>query len=72
VVTIYTTCFNIVKLYILPTQCIYVFHVVLTINRDCFPKRSIAAEVTTFNTRLRHKQQDYNNIGGYDIYGYIQ
>jgi hypothetical protein len=31
-------CMYIITLCILPTQCIYVFHVVLTINRDCFPK----------------------------------
>jgi hypothetical protein len=38
VVTICTTCFNMLKLYIPPTQCICVFHMVLTINSDCFPK----------------------------------
>jgi hypothetical protein len=31
-------CFNILKLYILATECIGVFHMVLTINRDFFPK----------------------------------
>jgi hypothetical protein len=39
VVTIYTTCFNTLKLCILPTQCIYVFPMVLTINSDCFPRQ---------------------------------
>jgi hypothetical protein len=29
------TCFNIPKLRILPTECIYVFRTVLTINNDC-------------------------------------
>jgi hypothetical protein len=38
VVSIRTTCFNIPPLCILPTQCICVFRMVLTINRDCFPK----------------------------------
>jgi hypothetical protein len=33
-ITIYTTRFNILKFCILPTQCICVFHVVLTVNRD--------------------------------------
>jgi hypothetical protein len=39
VVTICTTCYNTLKLCILPTQCICVFRVVLTINTDCFPKQ---------------------------------
>jgi hypothetical protein len=26
-------------LYILPTECIHVFRMVLTINSDCFPKQ---------------------------------
>jgi hypothetical protein len=38
-VTICTTRFNTPKLYILPTQCICVFRMVLTINSDCFPKQ---------------------------------
>jgi hypothetical protein len=36
---IHTTSFNILKLCILPTECIFVFRVVLTINSDCFPKQ---------------------------------
>jgi hypothetical protein len=39
VITIYTTHFNILKLCILPTQCICVFHVVLTINIGYFSKQ---------------------------------
>jgi hypothetical protein len=39
VVTICTTFFNILKLYILPTQCICVFRMVLTVNSDCFPQQ---------------------------------
>jgi hypothetical protein len=39
VVTVCTTFFNTPKLCILPTQCIYVFRMVLTINSDCFPKQ---------------------------------
>jgi hypothetical protein len=27
------------NLYILPTECIYVFRMILTANSDCFPKR---------------------------------
>jgi hypothetical protein len=27
------------KLHILPTECIYVFRMVLTINSNCFPKQ---------------------------------
>jgi hypothetical protein len=38
VVSICTTRFNIIKLCILPTQCICVFRMVLTINSECFPK----------------------------------
>jgi hypothetical protein len=38
-ITKYTTRFNILKLCILPTQCICVFHVVLTMNIGCFPKQ---------------------------------
>jgi hypothetical protein len=34
-----TTCFNIKKLIIMPTQCIYVFHAIRTINRDYFPNQ---------------------------------
>jgi hypothetical protein len=34
-----TARFNILKLRILPTQCIYVFRVILTINSDYFPKQ---------------------------------
>jgi hypothetical protein len=39
VVSIRTTCFNTLKLCILPTECICVFHMDLTINSDCFPKQ---------------------------------
>jgi hypothetical protein len=39
VVTICATFYNIQKLCILPTQCIYVFRMVLTVNSDCFPKQ---------------------------------
>jgi hypothetical protein len=35
-VTICTNFFNILKLCNLPTECICVFHMVLTINIDCF------------------------------------
>jgi hypothetical protein len=38
-VTIYTIRFNILKLCILSTQCICVFHVVLTIDIGYFPKQ---------------------------------
>jgi hypothetical protein len=34
VVIIYTTCFNIVKLCILPAECIFVFRMVLTVDSD--------------------------------------
>ena len=37
VVTIYTTRFNIRQLYVLPTQCIYVFSMELRTNSDYFP-----------------------------------
>jgi hypothetical protein len=37
--TIYATCFNIIILCILPTECICVFRMVLTINSDCFHKQ---------------------------------
>jgi hypothetical protein len=30
----FTTCFNMLKLCILPTQCIYLFRMVLTVNSD--------------------------------------
>jgi hypothetical protein len=40
-VTICTTRFNVVKLCILPTQCISVFRMVFTIKSDCFPKEGI-------------------------------
>jgi hypothetical protein len=39
VVSIYATCFIIKTLFILPTQCICLFRMVLTINSDCFPKQ---------------------------------
>jgi hypothetical protein len=39
VVTICTTCFNTLKLCILPTQCVCVFRMILTISSDCFPKQ---------------------------------
>jgi hypothetical protein len=39
VVSICTTCSNILQPIILTTQCIYVFHMILTINSDCFPKQ---------------------------------
>jgi hypothetical protein len=32
----YTTCFNIPRLCLLPTQCIFMFHTVLTINSEVF------------------------------------
>jgi hypothetical protein len=38
-IIIYTTRFNILKFCILPTQCICVSRMVLTINGDCFPKQ---------------------------------
>jgi hypothetical protein len=34
-----TICYNAQKLCILPTECIYVFHIVLSIISDYFPKR---------------------------------
>jgi hypothetical protein len=37
--TVLTTCFNTLKLYILPTQYICVFRMVLTVNSDYFPKQ---------------------------------
>jgi hypothetical protein len=40
--TVVTRCIarlNIQKLCILPTDCIYVLRIVLTINSDCFPKQ---------------------------------
>jgi len=37
VVTIYTTCFNIEELNIVPTKCFYVFHMILTIKSSYFP-----------------------------------
>jgi hypothetical protein len=39
VVAVCTNLFDVQKLCILPTQCIYVFHMVLTINSDYFPKQ---------------------------------
>jgi hypothetical protein len=39
VVTICTTCFSLLELCILHTECICVFRMVLTINSDCFPKQ---------------------------------
>jgi hypothetical protein len=39
VVTMHTTCYNILKLCILARECIYVFRMVLTINSDCFSKQ---------------------------------
>jgi hypothetical protein len=38
-VTMCTTCFKIKILFILPTECMYMFYVVLTINSNCFPKQ---------------------------------
>jgi hypothetical protein len=38
-VIVCTACFNILKLYILPTECVVVFHMVLTINSEFFPKQ---------------------------------
>jgi hypothetical protein len=37
--TIRTTCFNILKLGILRIHCVCVFHMIPTINSDCFPKQ---------------------------------
>jgi hypothetical protein len=39
VATICTTCFNISKPCIIPTECIFVFRMVLTLNIDYFPKQ---------------------------------
>jgi hypothetical protein len=39
VVTVCVTCFNIQKLCIFPTHYMYVFHVILRINSDCYPKQ---------------------------------
>ena len=33
---VYTACFNMQELYILPTEYICVFRMVLTVNSDCF------------------------------------
>lgn len=38
-VIICTTCFNIQILCVLPTQCIYVFHMILAVNCCYFPKQ---------------------------------
>jgi hypothetical protein len=37
-VLICTTLFNVLNLYILPTEYIRVFHMVLKMYSDCFPK----------------------------------
>jgi hypothetical protein len=37
--TVYTAYVNFSFVYILPTECICVFHMVLKINSDCFPKQ---------------------------------
>jgi hypothetical protein len=39
VLTIFTTYFNILKLLILPTDCVCVLRMVLTIESDYFPKQ---------------------------------
>jgi hypothetical protein len=49
VVTICTTCFKMPKLCNVPTQCIYVFHMVLTIKSNSFPKQhQLIGEVMFF------------------------
>jgi hypothetical protein len=40
VVNMCTTCFNNQYLCILPTECIYGFHMILRVNRDDSPKQS--------------------------------
>jgi hypothetical protein len=39
VVTVYTTCINMLKLWVIPTECICMLRMVLTINSDFFPKQ---------------------------------
>jgi hypothetical protein len=39
---------NTVKLCILPTQCICVFHMVLTVHSDCFPKQHLPVELKRY------------------------
>jgi hypothetical protein len=39
VVTICTAFFNIRELFVLPTECIYEFHVILSVNSDYFLKQ---------------------------------
>jgi hypothetical protein len=46
-VAIYTTCFNILKLCILPTECICVFYMVFEMKRDCFPEQHEWAEFSS-------------------------
>jgi hypothetical protein len=38
-IPIHANCFGIKELYVLPTQCIYVFRMILTINSYYFPKQ---------------------------------
>lgn len=50
VVTIHTTCFYITKLCILPSECIYVFRIILTINGYCSPN-SIKCLITVMEKK---------------------
>jgi hypothetical protein len=40
-----TACVNTLQICIVPTQCICVFRMVLTINSDCFPKQHLPTGV---------------------------
>jgi hypothetical protein len=67
-----TTCFNVLKLYILTTECTYVFHIDLKINSKFFPK--LQHEWGRRGTRTHYwweSQRERDRLEDKDVGGWI-
>jgi hypothetical protein len=62
VVTICTTCFSILQLWILRTECICAFRMVLTINCDFLPKQHLPVGIRSGNVMCFLRGKKWNLI----------
>jgi hypothetical protein len=58
-ITVYINCFNIFRIFILATHCIYVFFMIITINSDYLSKELQQVSICNEKTLcfLRHRDR---------------
>jgi hypothetical protein len=66
-VTICTTYFKIIIPCILPTECISVSRMVLTINSDCFPRVKVRA-ISLYSSRTFDKKEILRTVANVGVY----